>query len=95
MYKVAEEETRAFEFEAGGEEYSLPAFDCLPFEELAEYAHATEPGEGLTFRIAEAGTAIFDRHCPGACDGLTARQLGALVSEYMGAHAGEPAPSSD
>lgn len=94
-YRVEEQEVELFEFEAGGEKHSLPVFSNLPFDEIAEYAHATEPGEALNFRMAEAVKAIFDRHCPGACDGMTAGQLAGLAAAYLGAKAGEPAPSSD
>lgn len=101
MFQVPERQGRTYSFNLGGEAYSLPAFDALAMDELAEIAGIIEDG-GSGDPMARAFLAIFERYVPGIASKLDRTQFTALVNDYIdearekrGADLGESQGSSD
>ncbi len=89
MYTLQRIEPKYFDFKIEGREgtYRMIAIDCIPQEDLDGYIDAAEKGEAAINRWARN---LFERECPGAIDGLRAREFNALLAAWRdGADLGE------
>ena len=98
MFQVPERQGRTYSFNLGGEAHSLPAFDALAMDELAEVKDiVARGGADANDAFALALYSIFERYLPGVAAGLDAAQFTALVNDYIDEarrHRADPGESS-
>lgn len=89
MFKLQRVAPRYFEFEVEGREgkHRIVAVDSISQEDLDAYIDAAEKGNTAINRWARD---LFERECPGAIEGLTAREFNDLLAAWRdGADLGE------